>query len=202
MKFMNSNYGNNGYNYANFARVSAGDAARKVAKERKAIERGLEMKKSGQIATPGASYNSKNPAMGRGDFAPSVFPNEVGPQPLYGPRAQSKALKDTFARPQIREPGVERNARSTAAGVNQRARDTFKTQGRTGKKVKSAIAGARQSGRDAIYAGKRGLKAAGRFAMKNKLGVGLAAAGALGAVGYGVYRKTRSDKGRKRGSYD
>jgi len=199
---MNSNYGNDGYNYANFQRVSAGQAARKVVKERKTVERGLEMKKSGQIATPGSSFNSKNPAMGRGDFAPSAFPNEVGPQPLYGPRAQSKALKGTLSRPQIREPGVGRNVRSTAAGANQRARDTFKTQGKAGKKVKSAIAGAKQSGRDAVYAGKKGLKAAGRFAMRNKVGVGLAAAGALGAVGYGVYRKTRSDKGRKRGSND
>jgi len=44
------------------------------------------------------------------------------------------------------------------------------------------------------------LKKAGKFAMRNKIALGLGAAGALGAVGVGVARKMRSDKGRKRGS--
>lgn len=46
------------------------------------------------------------------------------------------------------------------------------------------------------------LRKAGKFVKNNKVGVGLAGAGALGAVGYGVYRKMRSDKGKKRGSYN
>ena len=58
---------------------------------------------------------------------------------------------------------------------------------------------------DAKEAGSSGLKKAGKFIKNNKVGVGLAAAGALGAVGsavgYGVYRKMRSDKGKKRGQY-
>lgn len=49
--------------------------------------------------------------------------------------------------------------------------------------------------------GRVALKQAGKFVKNNKVGVGLAAAGALGAVGYGVYRKMRSDKGKKRGNY-
>jgi hypothetical protein len=51
--------------------------------------------------------------------------------------------------------------------------------------------------------GRVALKQAGRFAMRNKVGTGLAAAGALGAVGLGIagVRKMRADKGKKRGSY-
>lgn len=45
------------------------------------------------------------------------------------------------------------------------------------------------------------LKKAGRFVMKNKVGVGLGAAGALGAAGLAI-RKMRSDKGKKRGNYN
>ena len=48
--------------------------------------------------------------------------------------------------------------------------------------------------------GKNMLAKAGKFIKNNKVGVGLAAAGTLGAVGYGAYRKMRSDKGKKRGS--
>lgn len=50
---------------------------------------------------------------------------------------------------------------------------------------------------------KNTLAKAGRFIGKNKVGVGLAAAGALGA-GIGataLMRKMRSDKGKKRGQY-
>lgn len=54
---------------------------------------------------------------------------------------------------------------------------------------------------NAKEAGSSGLKKAGKFIKNNKVGVGLAAAGALGAAGYGVYRKMRSDKGKKRGQY-
>lgn len=54
---------------------------------------------------------------------------------------------------------------------------------------------------DAKEAGASGLKKAGKFIKNNKVGVGLAAAGALGAAGYGISRKMRSDKGKKRGQY-
>ena len=120
--------------------------------------------------------------------------------PAFGKPKSRKALAGTFAPPQIREPGMGRNARSTAAGASQGSRNLFKTQGRNGVKAKSTVAGLKQSGRDAAYAGGQMLKKAGRFAKNNKVGVGLAAAGALGGVGYGVYRKMRSDKGKKRGS--
>lgn len=65
--------------------------------------------------------------------------------------------------------------------------------------TKDAVAGKGQ------YYGAKGknmLAKAGRFIANNKVGVGLAGAGALGAVGYGVYRKMRSDKGKKRGNYN
>lgn len=117
------------------------------------------------------------------------------------PETQSKALANTLAKPELREPGVIRNAKSTAAGVSQGTRDVLGTQGKTGVKVKSTIAGLQQSGRDAVYAGGQTLKKAGRFIKNNKVGVGLAAAGALGAAGYGIIRKMRSDKGKKRGKY-
>lgn len=48
----------------------------------------------------------------------------------------------------------------------------------------------------------RALKQIGRFAMKNKVGLGLAAAGGLGLAGVGIARKIRSDKGQKRGNYN
>lgn len=51
--------------------------------------------------------------------------------------------------------------------------------------------------------GKNMLAKAGKFISKNKVGVGLAAAGALGAAGAGLaLRKMRSDKGKKRGNYN
>ena len=65
-------------------------------------------------------------------------------------------------------------------------------------KTKDAVAGKAQ------YYGakaKNTLAKAGRFIKNNKVGVGLAAAGALGAAGYGIARKMRSDKGKKRGQY-
>lgn len=40
-----------------------------------------------------------------------------------------------------------------------------------------------------------------KFIGKNKLGIGLAGAAALGGIGYGIARKMRSDKGKKRGFY-
>ena len=40
------------------------------------------------------------------------------------------------------------------------------------------------------------------FIGKNKLGIGLAGATALGGIGYGITRKMRSDKGKKRGFYN
>lgn len=48
---------------------------------------------------------------------------------------------------------------------------------------------------------KNTLAKAGRFISNNKVGVGLATAGALGAAGVAIARKMRSDKGRKRGQY-
>lgn len=67
-------------------------------------------------------------------------------------------------------------------------------------KAKDAIEGKAQ------YYGakaKNTLAKAGNFVKNNKVGVGLAAAGALGAAGAGlaIARKMRSDKGRKRGQY-
>lgn len=140
MKFLNSNYG-----YANFAKGAMGQNA-----------------PSNSRANPtpkklGKGYSSKNPAMGRGDFAPSVFANETGPQPMYGPKQAESKL------------GNAKNAIES------------KAQGYGAK-------------------GKNMLARAGKFVKNNKVGVGLAAAGALGAVGYGAYRKMRSDKGKKRGS--
>ena len=187
MRFMNSNYGNDGYDYANFS--AEGRALRKAARDRRIASETSTL----VIRDPGQpGVRAKGGALAIREAAPRRRKR----------KKVSRALKDTFARPQIREPGIGRDIRSTAAGVNQGARDTFRTQGNAGVRAKSSIAGAKQFGRDAVYAGKQGLKATGRFAMRNKLGVGLAAAGALGAVGYGVYRKTRSDKGKKRGSYD
>jgi hypothetical protein len=64
--------------------------------------------------------------------------------------------------------------------------------------AKDAVAGKAQ------YYGakaKNTLAKAGKFISKNKVGVGLAAAGALGAAGVAMARKMRSDKGRKRGNY-
>jgi len=187
---MNSDYGNDGYDYANFS--AEGRALRKAARDRR-------------IASETSTLAIRDPGQ-RGVRAGggALAIREAAPKKRTRKAAKkvSRALKDTFARPELREPGSYRNGRSTAAGIKQGLRDTFRTQGNAGVRAKSSIAGAKQFGRDAVYAGKQGLKATGRFAMRNKLGVGLAAAGALGAVGYGVYRKTRSDKGKKRGSYD
>lgn len=65
-------------------------------------------------------------------------------------------------------------------------------------KAKDAVEGKAQ------YLGakaKNTLAKAGSFIKKNKVGVGLAAAGALGAAGVGIARKMRADKGKKRGQY-
>lgn len=102
----------------------------------------------------------------------------------------SKPLKGTPAKPNLREPGMARNARSTAAGAKQGVRNATGWAGKRG--IRSNIAGGTQK-----------LREAGQFIMKNKVGTGLAAAGALGA-GIGataLIRKMRSDKGKKRGQY-
>ena len=136
-----------------------------------------------------------------GNITSKDITNSKDVVPAFGkPKNRSKALANTFAKPELREPGIARSARSTAAGASQGSRELFKTQGRNGVKAKSTIAGLKQSGRNTVYAGGQMLKNAGKFAKNNKVGVGLAAAGALGAVGYGAYRKMRSDKGKKRGS--
>lgn len=141
MKFLNSN---DDYNSADFGGGRDRSGTRKP-------------KGPGKL---GNGFSSKNPAMGRGDFAPSAFANEVGPQPLYGP-AQKK--------------GRVANARDAMAAKRQSL------------SAKSSNM----------------LKKAGKFVKGNKLGVGLGAAGALGAVGLGIagVRKMRADKGKKRGSY-
>lgn len=105
---------------------------------------------------------------------------------------KAKALKGTPAAPTLREPGIARNARSTAAGAKQGARDLTGWAGKRG--IRSNIAGAKQGARDAAYAGTQTLKKAGRFVMKNKVGVGLAAAGALGAAGGAIALKMRNKK--------
>ena len=179
MKFMNSNYG-----YADFA------------------GRGKTTRRSGSAGSTNSGV-PKNSGSAPSKFTPNkqiqVNSKDVVPS-VNKPKNQSKVLANTFAKPELREPGIARSARSSAAGASQGSRNLFGTQGKNGVKAKSTIAGLQQKGRDVAYSGGQMLKNAGKFAKNNKVGVGLAAAGALGAVGYGAYRKMRSDKGKKRGS--
>jgi hypothetical protein len=165
---------NSDYGYANFASKRASDA--RAANRAKNVTTVTLVEPGGKLA---------------------VIPKSSKQQT----KAQSKALKNTFAPPTVREPGMARNARSTAAGAKQGVRDATGWAGRRG--IRSNIAGAKQGMRDGAYAGGQALKQAGRFIGRNKVGVGLAAAGALGAgIGATVLaRKMRSDKGKKRGSY-
>ena len=129
MKFLNSDYGHDGYNYADFA---------------------VKRTKTKGIRTP-----SSDP---------------FGGVQSTGTKTYGKELSD--------------NIKSGRAGMSQLPADQ-KTAIVRKKATKTGVA----------------LKNAGRFIKKNKVGLGLAGAGALGAVGYGIYRKMRSDKGRKRGQY-
>lgn len=147
MKFLNSNYGNDGYNYANFA----GGRNRNRAS-------GFD------IPVTKAGDNVKYPA-----------PSST--IPLKPPSAESlKTLENDMKRGE---------ARSSKPAPAKRVRIR---EGANSNKL--------------YRQGRVALKKAGRFVKGNKVGVGLAAAGALGAVGYGVYRKMRSDKGKKRGNYN
>lgn len=128
----------------------------------------------------------------------------AGPKGVNSPGGKlaliPKPLENTFAKAELQKPGIVRSVKSTVAGVSQSAKNLFGTQGKNGVAAKSTIAGLKQKGRDVAYGGGQMLKNAGKFAKNNKVATGLAAAGALGAVGYGAYRKMRSDKGKKRGS--
>lgn len=122
MKFLNSNYGNDGINYADFA---------------------VKRTKTKGTRTPN--------------------PNPFGGVQSTGTKTYGKALGD--------------NIKSGRAGMGALPADQ-KTAIVKKKATKTGVA----------------LKKAGRFAMKNKVGLGLAAAGALGAVGYGAYRKLKPKK--------
>ena len=122
MKFLNSNYGNDGLNYADFA----------VARTRT-----------------------------KGTRTPN--PNPFGGATSTGTKTYGKGLSD--------------NIKSGRAGMGALPADQ-KTAIVKKKATKTGVA----------------LKKAGRFAMKNKVALGLAGAGALGAVGYGAYRKLKSNK--------
>lgn len=146
MKFLNSNYGNNGNNYANFA----GGRNRN--------------------RTPGFDI----PVTQAGDKVKYPAPSSI--IPMKPPSADSlKTLENDMKR-------AESKGSKSSPPKRVRIRE-----GANSNKL--------------YRRGRVALKQAGKFVKKNKVGVGLAAAGALGAVGYGVYRKMRSDKGKKRGNY-
>lgn len=133
MKFLNSNYGNDGYNYADFA-----------------VKR---------TKTKGTRTSNPNP-----------FASTAGEGKYTGTKTYGKELGERI--------------KEGRTGMSQLPASEQITNIKK-KPTKGTVA----------------LKNAGRFIKKNKIGLGLAAAGALGAVGYGAYRKMRSDKGRKRGQY-
>lgn len=147
MKFLNSNYGNNGYNYANFART-----------RRRSSANDIPITKAGD----NVKYPTREPV-----------------KPMAPPTAaQLETLDNNLKAAENRKGGSKSSAPKRV-------------------RVRSGM-----NSNKLFRQGRVALKKAGRFAMKNKVGVGLAGAGALGAVGYGVYRKMRSDKGKKRGSYN
>jgi len=138
MKFLNSNYGNNGLNYADFA-----------------VKR---------TKTKG----TRTPEMRANPFTGATTPtgNSTGTK-SYGAVGERAIGANTLSN----------RIKSGRAGMGALPADQ-KTAIVKKKATKTGVA----------------LKKAGRFAMKNKVGLGLAAAGALGAVGYGAYRKLKSKK--------
>jgi hypothetical protein len=175
MKFLNSNYG-----YANFAkgsRTSGGTSRRSGGNE------AANSKRPGRTGnTPAAKVTTNGPDI----VAPAKRPANQGagayssknPNMWRGENA-SKALSPA-------------NGPQPFYGPQQK-------KGKLGN-LKDAVEGKAQ------YYGAKGknmLAKAGKFISNNKVGVGLAAAGALGAAGAGLaIRKMRSDKGKKRGNYN
>ena len=146
MKFMNSNYGNDGYNYANFGG-------------------GRNRQSTSADDIPVGKPSTK-----------AVYPAASSTIPMNPPSAESlKTLENDMLR-------AESKASKSSSPKRVRVRE-----GANSNKL--------------YRRGRVALKQAGRFVKNNKVATGLAAAGALGAVGYGVYRKMRSDKGKKRGNY-
>jgi len=123
------------------------------------------------------------------------------------PNADSKSIRErAVARGNAQESKVVRQNAMARQGRAASTPTPFGPQPLVGPqqkkgffgKAKDAAAGKRQ------YYGakaKNSLSSAGKFIAKNKVGVGLAAAGALGAAGVAMARKMRSDKGKKRGQY-
>jgi hypothetical protein len=184
MKFMNSDYG-----YADFAR-------------------GKSTRRSGTAGASPRNSTDPNVTKSSGGTAPSKPAAKNSGKRMGAYNNSGDVVKPVKAVPDATTSSGQRINRNRGANASSALSPTYGPQPMFGPQQKKGKLGNLKDaveGKAQYYGakGKNALAKVGRFAMKNKVGTGLAAAGALGAVGLGIagVRKMRADKGKKRGSY-